>query len=74
MLTSSAGSATECPEGALVEIDDASGQRRLYGIKDPCYKSSNRYPGGCTDTATVSSLTNQTTAPATSNPSRTQAP
>ena len=43
------------------EIDDASGQRRLYGIKDPCYRSSNLYPGGCTDTATVSSLTNQTT-------------
>ncbi len=43
------------------EIDDASGQRRLYGIKDPCFKSSNLYPGGCSDTAAFSSLKDQTT-------------
>ncbi len=43
------------------EIDDANGQRRLYGVKDPCYKSSNLYTGGCTDTAAFTSLADQTT-------------
>ncbi len=44
-----------------LEIDDANGQRRLYGIKDPCFRSSNLYRGGCSSTAAFSSLTDQTT-------------
>ncbi|MGE5664972.1 MAG: pilus assembly protein, partial [Deltaproteobacteria bacterium] len=44
------------------EIDDESGLRNLYGIKDPCYYASNLYPGGCTAAASFSDLTNRETA------------
>jgi type IV pilus assembly protein PilY1 len=43
------------------EIDDQTAIRYLYGIKDPCYTSSNTLNTSCTATAlTTSSLTDET--------------
>ncbi|MGE5190091.1 MAG: pilus assembly protein [Gemmatimonadota bacterium] len=44
------------------EVDDAAGQRHLYGIKDPCFYASNLYPGGCTSSVDFSDLTSRATA------------
>lgn len=35
-------------------IDDATGQRRLFGIKDPCFTSSNTINPACTSSVTFS--------------------
>jgi type IV pilus assembly protein PilY1 len=49
------------------DIDDANAQQKLYGIKDPCYISStDKYDSTCT--ASVTSLTDSTTAPPVTEP------
>lgn len=44
-------------------IDDADGQRALYGIKEPCYNTSNLFDASCGTTITTANLINQTTSP-----------
>jgi type IV pilus assembly protein PilY1 len=36
------------------EVDDAAGQRRLFGVKDPCFTLSNTINTSCTDKITFS--------------------
>jgi len=40
-------------------IDDADTQQAIYGVKEPCYLSQDRFDSNCT--SSVSSLTNTTT-------------
>jgi type IV pilus assembly protein PilY1 len=42
------------------DVDDAAGQRQLYGLKDPCFTSYNTINPACTDSITSSMLTNVT--------------
>jgi len=43
------------------QTDDFGTQQALYGIKEPCYMSSNALDGSCTTTVKKSELTDQTT-------------
>ncbi len=45
-------------------LDDPDSQQAVYGIKEPCYSSSNNIDKSCSTTILKSSLTNQTTTPA----------
>jgi type IV pilus assembly protein PilY1 len=51
-------------------LDDATGQRVLYGFKEPCYDTTNSMRTSCSDTVVVGSLDNRTTTPS-STPSTT---
>jgi len=42
------------------EIDDNTPRRHLYGIKEPCYTSSNTLNTSCTSALTASALTDET--------------
>ena len=44
-------------------IDDADGQRALYGIREPCYTTYNTIDGTCSDSVTLANLTDQTSSP-----------
>jgi type IV pilus assembly protein PilY1 len=50
-------------------LDDPSAQRRLYGVKDPCFNSLNTFTPSCTATVAEGDLTLADTPP-TSEPSR----
>jgi type IV pilus assembly protein PilY1 len=50
-------------------LDDPSEQRRLYGVKDPCFNSLNTFTPNCTATVAEGDLTLADTPPA-SEPSR----
>ena len=55
----------------LSEIDDAEGQRRLFGIKEPCYNKNSigdDIDNNCTDSVTFASLDDKTTSPSFSEP------
>jgi type IV pilus assembly protein PilY1 len=41
-------------------IDDATGQRRLFGIKEPCFTANNTINTTCTDNVAFANLTNVT--------------
>lgn len=41
-------------------VDDATGQRKLFGLKDPCFASYNNINPSCTTTVTEASLTDVT--------------
>lgn len=47
------------------ELDDPTAERRLYGVKDPCFNSINTMTANCTDTVSVGDLTNADTPPTT---------
>jgi type IV pilus assembly protein PilY1 len=42
------------------DIDDAAGQRQLFGLKDPCFTSNNTINPTCTTSVAFSTLTNVT--------------
>jgi len=42
-------------------IDDATGQRRLFGIKEPCFTVNNTINSACTSDVSFTDLTNVTT-------------
>ena len=44
----------------LPTVDDATGQRALFGVKDPCFTSINTINPSCTSTVSAASLTNVT--------------
>jgi type IV pilus assembly protein PilY1 len=46
-------------------LDDPTGGRRLYGVKDPCFNSMNTMTAACTDTVSEGDLTNADTPPTT---------
>ncbi len=55
------------------KLDDLSAQRRIYGMREPCYRSDPAIPGdrpdldaSCTDTLVIEDLKDQTTAPSES--------
>jgi type IV pilus assembly protein PilY1 len=50
-------------------IDDPTNQQALYGIKEPCYTSSNTLQSNCTTQVVVGDLTNKTT-PSSTVPAR----
>ncbi len=47
------------PQGASATptLDDSAGQRKLFGVKDPCFTSYNNISPTCTTTVNASSLT-----------------
>lgn len=49
-------------------LDDPDSQQAVYGIKEPCYSSSNNIDKSCSTPILKSSLTNQTTTPAAALP------
>lgn len=50
-------------------LDDPTAQRRLYGVKDPCFNSLNTFTPNCTATVAEADLTSADTPPI-SEPSR----
>jgi len=51
-------------------LDDSSGQRALYGLKEPCYTTSDTINKTCTSALTTSGLTNQSSdSPSSTLPS-----
>jgi type IV pilus assembly protein PilY1 len=38
----------------LTNVDDPASQRKIFGVKDPCFTSSNAFDTACTDTLSVS--------------------
>jgi type IV pilus assembly protein PilY1 len=50
------------PEGtsSLPTVDDGTGQRKLFGVKDPCFTSGNILNPSCTTTVLSSDLTDVT--------------
>lgn len=48
------------------KLDDVTGQRRLYGIEDPCFDGdANTIPTTCTSSVTTAALKDQTTTVST---------
>ncbi|MDD5008668.1 MAG: PilC/PilY family type IV pilus protein [Syntrophorhabdaceae bacterium] len=51
------------------DIDDADGQRTIYGVKEPCYTTYNTMNTSCFTPVNQSNLTDQTSSPQASLPS-----
>lgn len=56
------------------DVDDAAGQRRLFGLKDPCFTTMNTINPTCTSTVALSDLSNVTSIASVQDQSITNTP